>query len=488
MFKTVINSTPLVNEQANSFFENIYGDNFRGDVTFVSTLRALVAPRIKEDEYVVLRFGQTNFTSAEVGRTPTTEMVRKICDFFYNEDRGNIYIHNFNSNIQEDNFACIELMKSTFTKVYSGWHRLEKVTDFYRKQFGVMCFINPEIKSVAIFAENMDIRKMHYLQCSIFAFLPWYFNPDEGVSELEYQLIDSLREKTSTKYEEALAKIASQYDFRTQRIKQLLAGFETKYERIECQKVEREIMNVIDTINSLNSQIGEYLSAKNDMETKLLGLETKIANGDNDSEIMDYFLCNDKLVLLNVTDTKMRFAVKTYLEYFDEDMARSVIGNKSSYVYAPNGRRCNSYIPEASMEKLMNAIFIDQILKIRFCAAYEFDLNGGVRAIQGYNFGHEFFDYTPNTHINQYRCLGTYDRAINNLLAKRDYIGAIEQCTASCKSLNFGDSTVMKTFISTVYGLPDYSHINNRCIELPDGRIVKPLDAVKWLEESESNE
>ena len=35
---------------------------------------------------------------------------------------------------------------------------------FFRKQFNVLCFVNKELKSVAIFGDSLDLRKMHYLQ------------------------------------------------------------------------------------------------------------------------------------------------------------------------------------------------------------------------------------------------------------------------------------------------------------------------------------
>lgn len=485
MFKEIINRTPLANDMADSFFSNIYGESFTGDVSFISTLRALTAPRMKPGDKIHLSFGDSNYTVEQVHGNSATRIVDAICKFFPSHEEGSIYIHHMRGRMQEDNYACLETIKSTFNEVYTGWHMLEKVTVFYRKQFYVVCFINPDLKSAAIFTDNMDTRKMHYLQCSIFAFLPWYFNPDEGVSELEMSLINSLREKTPTKYEDVLSKIAEQYDFRTARIKKLLAGFETKYERVELVKTRERISDIILEINDLNGRIASYLSSKHSEEIKLLGLEKKIVDASSeDSEIMEYFLCNDKLVLLDVADSKLVFGVKSHIEYFDEDMVISAINNKDSYVYCPNGESYECIIPSESMEKLMRAIFIDQTLKIRFCAAYEFNLDGNVSAKHHYDFGHEFNGYMPNTHIDGYRCMGNYQYTINELLNNRNYIAAIEQCVASNKSLDFGDSTVMKTFMSALYGEGDYSYAN-KCIELPTGEVVNPNDAIKWLEEQE---
>ena len=486
MFKTAITTNALVNDTANNFFRNIGGDPYNNDISFISTLRALVAPRMGADESLTVRFHRTSYSASDIGRASMSEIVRSVCEYFFSDDVGSIYIHSFEHTDDDSNVACIKLMENAFCKTYRGWHRLEKVTEFYKKQFETLCFVHPERKSVAIFVNKLDMRKMHYLQCSIFAFLPWYFDPEKGVSEIEMELINSLREKTSNKYDDVISRIASQYDFRSARIRQLLSGFETKFERIECSNIRSQLDRVRGNIDNLNRQIGDQLHTKNDLEIKLLGLETKISNASEDSEIMEYFLCNDRLVLLRVSNETMLFGVKTYIEYFNEDMVESVLRNKSSYVYAPDGRSCNRHIPAESMEKLIRAIFIDQTLKIKVCAAYEFDLNGSVYAQQHFGFDHNFHDCMPNPHIDGYHCLGNYQRTINELLTKRDYITAIEQCVASAKSLNFGDSPVMNLFFRAIYKLD--CNYNNKCIELPDGRVVDPKGAIAWLEEQESGE
>ena len=121
------------------------------------------------------------------------------------------------------------------------------------------------------------------------------------------------------------------------------------------------------------------------------------------------------------------------------------------------------------------------------CCAYQFDLNGRVRGLSGHNYGYEFRECTPNTHIDRYSCMGNYERTINELLKNHNYIGAIEQCVASCKSMNFADSPVMQEFMSRLYGLSG-SNVNIRCIELPDGRVVEPKEAIEWLKAQEPQE
>lgn len=487
MFKTSIQTTPLTTDIADAYFSNITGQTFGRDDSFLATLRALVAPRMKEGETLSLKFGSSDYSSNAIRGIPGDQVVRAICDDYPLNDRdGVIIIHSLSSDT-DSNKTNLQVLESYFTGHYMGYHRLGKVKDFYRSSFSVDCYINPEKKNVIIFVDRLDNKKLHYLQVSILAVLPWYFDPAAGVSELEMELLYSLRETTSERYEACLARIAEKYDFRAANIRRLLSGFETKFERIECDRVRSEIESVDKDINDLNDRIGSLLARRNESCIRLMGLETKLATDSRESEIMDYFLCNGKLYLENVTDTDIYFSVKDYLTYFDQDMAERAINNQYSFVYRET-RRNTEYrgLSAAKIKRLMTEIFLSETprLRIKFCAAYYIRLNGGVYANGRHSFGCEFFDAMPNPHIDAYTCMGNYRKSINTLLQNHDYISAIEQCIASCKSLNWGDSTVMNQFMAAMLDRNDYDY-NNRCIELPDGSVVRPAEAVKWIEEQD---
>lgn len=483
MFRKKITATPLTTDTANDYFNNITGSTYQDDISFLATLRALVAPRIKDDESITLQFGNSNYSTSQLEDAGDNSAMGALC---VPSGDGEILIHHFSNSEPEHNTSWMNFVERKLIELRPGWHRLDKVTEFYRKTFNVICFINPDKKSVAIFTDNLNMRTMHYLQVSVATFLPWYIDPEKGLTEDEMNVVKSLREKGAEQYEIALLKIAENYDFKTERVKKMLAGFESRYQRVECDRIKNRIENIINNINDLNHRIGDYLAQKDEQDTQLLGLQAKIAESSEESEIMDYFLCNDKLSLESVTESEMTFVVKAYCEFYDEDMARSIIGNRSSYVYYPHNRDCSDYIPAKDMERLMSAIFIEQTLKLKLCAAYRFDLRGNVSAISHYTYGIEYRDYTPNTHIDKYYCLGNYSRAINELLIKHDYIGAIEQCAASCRSLNFGDSTVMEEFMDRLYGRSS-DRVNLRCIELPDGSVVEPKQAIEWLKAQEES-
>lgn len=479
MFRNSIATTPFTTDAANSYFTNITGEFYGSDGTFLSSLRALIAPRIPTEESIYLKFGSSAFSKAEVRSAAPVDALRAICRGVDLDQSGLLYVHNF-SRIGEDNAENLKIVDEHFTEVFPQFTKLENVTAFFRKTFAVLCFIDKENKTSVIFADALDTRKMHYLQSAILAYLPWYFDKSAGITEAEKNLIYSFREKTPENYEASIAVLAEQYDFRTAQIRQMLSGFESRYERIECEKVERDIQSVDVRLNQLNEQFGQEIRKRNDLNVRLLGLKIKIANGDGDSEIMEYFLCNQRLVLESVTNNDMFFSVKDYLAYFDQEMAERAIDNPNSFVYA----YLNTTVEREDAARLLKEIFVsdEPILKIRVCAGYRFSLNGSVNAQGSHNFGTGFITYLPNPHIDRFTCMGNYGREINERLRNNDYIGALEQCIASAKSLNWGDSPVMEEFIKKFFA-------NNapKCVELPDGSVVKPKEAITWLKSQEKN-
>lgn len=481
MFRPTITTTPLVTPTASAYFSNIKGEDFNNDITFLSTLRALVSPRIADGESVFLYFRNTSYDKGTVEGNPE----KAVLDALYNPRQygdGSIIIHSLSGNAQ-GNLACLRLIEKSFTSNNSHYERIVKVTEFFKKTFYALCYVNPTNKKVVIFVDNLNVRRMHYLQCAIFAFLPWYFDPSEGATGDEMELIQSLRETTQDRYMAAISKIASQYDFRGMFIRQQLKGFETVYEEQQCRTIQESISNYIDQIREYNNSISTVLNRKRDAEIMLLGLKAKIAQTEGeDSEIMEYFLCNQKLDLECVRNSEMTFIVKDYLMYFDEDMAKTVIDNRRSYIY----RYIGDSIEKDDVEKLMYAIFIDQVLKLRFCCAYRIRLGERVEGLRDYHYNENYDTYIPNPHIDRFSCLGNYERTMNERLADNDAIGAIEQCISSCKSLNFADSTVMEIFMERMCGINGYRH--NKCIELPDGSIVDMRGAIKWMKEQEAED
>lgn len=477
MFKDVIEKTEFNSVYAKDVLGRIRGESYMGDVTFLSTLRALVFDRMNDGDKINLIFSGSNYSKNTCDNNPNKAVIRALYDSdVYND--GDIVVHSVYGD-SDSNDSIFEILED-FEEYSKGFEKIQKVTDFFRKTFRVNCYVNHTERKVVIFVEQLNIRRMHYLQCAILAFLPWYFNPEDGVTQDEMDLIQSLRETKPDKYMEAIGKIAEKYDLRTMFIKTRLSGFEVAYEKNRRNVLKERIADRISDIEDIKYRLSEILNRKREDELTLAGIELKISQKSEDSEIVEYFLCNKKLSLQKVNGAAMEFVVKDYLTYYDEEMAKRIIDNKTSYVYYPGSVVADIISPE-DMETLMKEIFIEQNLRMRMCCAYRVEMGTIATGIAGYSYGCEFDDCIPNPHIDRYNCLGDYERTMNERLSENDIIGVIEQCISSCKSLNFADSAVMNVFMKRLYGVSGYK--NNKCIELPNGDVVTPVNAVKWLKE-----
>lgn len=478
MFKNEISSSPLTNEPANTLMANISGDRFMGDCSFVATLRALLFKRVPREERINFKISRSDFSSNDVERTRKRDMVKNICN--HNNQigqQGGFALHYFNNMTQKANQDCFKVIVEEFENTYPGYKKLDKITEFYRKAFPVVCFLNAELKSIALFVEQMDYRRFHYLQCAIFPMVPWYFDPKAGVSDLEMQLVKSLMESSPDPYRDCISKIYDTFDFRSEVIKSKLAGFELRFIKDALASSEGQYQDIANRIADFNRRLGEELQRMTDLNFRINGMRQKLEEGGEDSEIMDYFLANKNLTLIDSSGAQVDFIVRAKLEYYDPEMAERAIDNKHSLLYTRG-----SYVDFEDRKKLYKAIFIDNIISINVCAAFQLSINGGVNTRGHYSFGDEFNNCMPHPHIDEYNCMGDYVRIINDLMQRHDYIMALEQCIASARSLNFADSTVLSHFISVLMD----GGSRSRCLELPNGQVVKPADAVKWLKEQEA--
>lgn len=484
MFKDVIRNTPMNTEAANDYFDGkIDGDSFSGDHSFVSTLRGLLANRIGDRHLnFAVRVGTVNMLTedrilagAETSIDPTAS--------------DTIWLRSIPNN-EEEGKNAIKVIADNFQKRNEDWVKIDKVTALFAKAFDVACFCNTELRSVILFTPSLTIKKYHLLQCSILGILPWYFNPKDAVSEVEMSLIKSFTAKTMgadgkvsnsgsvEQYMDALSKIAAGIDFEEMRLEKLLKGIEAKYEEKEIENVKSSISDANNRIRSYENSIYDLLEMINESNIRLLGLIASKESKKEDSEILEYFKCNKNIYLNSVYGTKITFSIRGNVEFFDEEAVKIILRNNgcSAYELKPRG------VSNETVREMMLRIFVDQDIKLRFCASYCIDLNRGVAPVQNQDFSSPMFNgYMPNPHIQHYGCLGTYERTFIELMKKGAYLEAIEQCSASAKSLNWNDNYVMSRFFSWLYE-EEY-----RCLEMPDGSICSFNEAVAWVEKDKEN-
>ena len=479
MFRLSVSNTPFTSAAAERIFERIRAESFDGDQSFASTLRAVVFPRLPADETINLRFGSLSFSDGDVS-SGSRRLLSRPFDGIANDGipiDGYIRVYSLTADAQS-NEAYLNYLHEKFCQTYEGFVELENIYSFFQRAFKARCFVNPEHRTVLILVSQMDFRKLHLLQCAIPAILQWYFPKESKLDEAEMNLMKSLQGSDRQAYLDCLDVLAARWDFRTEGIRQMLGDFESRYERSRLESVENEIANADSEVDRLSRSIGELLQRRRSYLIELAGLKQAIEEKSGDSEIMEYFLVNRFLHLQSVRGDYMTFVVDAYLEYFDQELANRVIDNNRSVAWLYS----DGYDRDA-LKALLKEIFVSDHprLKIRTCAAYGFQLDGRVEGQTDYDLS-EFSKSIPNMHIQRHACLGDYRQAFADLMRRRDYITVIEQCVASCKSLNFGDGIVMDEFFEC---LLKGRRGNNRCIELPDGSVVNAKEAIAWMQAEE---
>jgi hypothetical protein len=206
----------------------------------------------------------------------------------------------------------------------------------------------------------------------------------------------------------------------------------------------------------------------------LAGIECSINDQSGDSELMEYFMSNKKLAIVQVRGTAIDFVAHGYADIYDEEAFGRYVGNHKGHLYT----QLPPAITKPQMEKLYRAIFSDGIYRLRICAAYRADMKTGLSAHQHYIFPAESMAYFPNPHIQHFGCIGSYSGRFQEYMHKRDYVGGIDQAVVSARNINFHESSVMAVFAK------ELSRTTISCIEKPDGTLLTPREAIKELHQN----
>lgn len=468
MFADIIYGTSFTTEDADALFESkvLKSSLLGGDVSLTSTLRAIIAPRMPDGVHLsqaVTRVEERSYNAVSDIVLPA-----------YATQSDTLYIVNLAVPSSEIIDGMFSMVKQDFLAEYDGYEELEMIEGYFAKSFPMLCFINRDLRTSIIVVKRLDTRKLHLLQTAILAIMPWYYDPKnrDSITKDELALLESLGGKDYIAYATCLNELIKKYDMRAIRIRRLMDGFETRADNKRIESVKRELENCASTINSYNNAIAGLIRDRNEKQIILMGLKQKVAETEGKgSELMGYLIRNSRIDVADASDDIVTIIAKDYFEFFDEDLVERSLNYSYSDVY----NMSSDSICAEDMVRLLRAIFLDKELKLRVAAAYQIRIGSGVNGLGRYDRDGMYEDAMPNPHIYYYECLGDYVRTLNQLVQENDYIGVVDQCLASVRSLNWGDSCVMEKFLNDMYD------DGFRCVELPTGDVVYPSDAIAWL-------
>lgn len=493
MFNKTLSGLTLTKQVANGLFHNINGQDFRGDYSFLATLRALMYKRVPKEESIWLSVTSSRYGDREINGASPKDCIRA---FLRNSDilsgnPGIIHVHTFEGN-EDGNNACFNLLDNGALNTVLGnaFVALPDVNKFLEQNGKVRArvYISEERKSVLIFVDRLDIKRWHLIQSLIPRYMPWYVR-ENPLDEEEVALIRSLTKRYAPEYVEKIEQFAKRFDFRTQAVRNMLKGFENAFEKDKLATIRNQLANTRSSIEQLERQFRDLYTKIADLTTQELGLVAKIrdgGNGDEDTEFVEYFLCNKSLNLVNVYGGEIEFIVQTTVSSYDPEVVESALdkfGRSFFYRHYETGNKyANKEMTDERIKRLITALFLDEVLKLRVCAAYRLNFaNGNYEGLKNYSFPAEILlDHTPNQHIQYYACLGNNRPAIRQAMLNRDYVAAVSNCCASATNINFTEANTGTFFMQKIC-----ANDVGKIIQMPDGSVATPLEAVKWLEEQD---
>lgn len=445
-----VKTSLLLNNEADSVFKVTASQN-TDDVVLLTTLRALLYERNVE-------------LSVGLWVTGHTKYIKE--DYLPRENNRLVVVQTTNASFE----IAVKAMENV-----QGFERIQKITDFYASAFPAACWENAETKSTFVVLADTTVDAMHYACVGIPAYLPWYFQ--DGLKEWEAQLLKSLTLNRPQEWEKGIEEFLerTKINFKAIRTSRLLEGFEKVVFKKQLSVEENNLRAINDDVECYSRYIHQKLRERQNIEIKLIGLRAKMEE-EQDNEIMDLFLTNDKLSIDYVNGTILEFFVSDYITLYDESYVRKCINNENSILYK------SSQIRAEDMKSLYTALFLSRKLKLRTVAKFRLDISGYIEAMSGFPYPKELDNRYPNPHLYYYNCLGDYRSAINSAIINGDNVGAIMTCIASAQSMNFGDSAVMDKFVRDMY------NSTTVCIETPDGELLTPKQAIVWLYDQQKTE
>jgi len=473
VFNKAIHSTTLTTETAERLFSNIAASNVP-DISFLATLRALLRKRLPHGETVKLTVRPLHMLRSEIEVSsvqscmsafipdgvkypaPSCHSILIICTAYPDAGEKMLEIVRANAGVGK--------------RYMSGYTLREDLRVFYARKLKALFFTDDTGRNTVIFTDKLELKDFHALQMMVSKYLPLLF-ADDPLTEMETILLKSTGNKSAVEYETLIEDFAKDLDIRAEIIRAKLFGFETAFERTRLDEIRSEITHCQNEYDSYISILQDLASKMQERKYTLAGLECSINEHSEDSELMEYFMCNKNLTIINVVGPALEFVVHGYADMYDQDAFDKYVINHNGYMYY----LLNSAVTKPQMEKLYRSIFGDGRYRLRLCAAYTADMRSSLKACAHYCFPPESNTYFPNPHIQQFGCIGSYAGRFQEYMRKRDYVGAIDQAIVSARNLNFYDSSVIGRFAH------DLSCSGIKCIEKSDGSLLTPLEAIKEL-------
>ena len=481
MFLTSLSTSPLVGVAADEIFRNITGDTYRGDVSFLSTMRMLLHSRLPEEIKVHLNFRQVSYDAVKgISVKEDAAIFKALTGVEGDIPENQIWF----VDVQCSNKDDTEKAYKNFGKIKSlvGLQPDAPVDSMFSQFCSARTFIDfDHCRTVVVVFDRATSAKWHAAASLTSRFFRKYFI-EKPITDWEKENIAMAltNEDKPDKFNAAMYEFSKQFDFRSPMIRASLSGFENRHLKQRIENAQEEIRNLNSKIDDLNRQYAAKIRQKNSLEEQCVAFQLNIKEEKN--ELMEYFLHNKNLHLAEMKGDSITFFVRTPFANFNPDLAEKIISNPERADRVDMYRTGDHKVTTEDRDMLFKAIMLDRKIRVWLYGKFTMYVTGDscIQAYSDFETPIEMHDTCPNPHLHRHACMGQNQRAAIEAVLAGDYVTAIEQCIGAVASVNLAETVTsgpwMDNLLSDRYG---------RFFETKDGRLMNFTEVMKYLKEEQ---
>lgn len=479
MFLTSLSTSPLVGTAADEIFCNITGDTYRGDVSFLSTMRMLLHPRLPEGIKATLKFAQVGYEAVKGISVKEDAAIFKA-------------LTGVESDIPENQVWFVDVQcanKDDTEKAYKNFGKIKNIVGMQSdapvdSMFSQFCsartFIDfDHCRTLIVVFDRATSAKWHAAASLTSRFFRKYFL-DKPITDWEKENIAMAltNEDKPDKFNAAMYEFSKQFDFRSPMIRASLKGFENRNLKQRIENAQEEIRSLNTQIDDLNRKYAAKVRHKNSLEEQCIAFQLNIKEEKN--ELMEYFLHNKNLYLAESSGDRITFYVRTPFANFNPDLAEKIISNPEREERVEMYRCGSSAVKTEDRDLLFKSIMLDRKIRVWLYGKFTMYVTGDscIQTYSEFESPVEMHDTCPNPHLYRHACMGQNQRAAIDAVLAGDYVTAVEQCIGSVASVNLAETVTsgpwMDNLLSDRYG---------RFFETKDGRFMNFTEVMKYLKE-----
>ena len=182
---------------ADELFNNNTCDSYLCDDAILVTMRALLYPRIENDDRVYERLSKSELSADELAGVTGRDLIRM--SIGTDPVRNTLYVHNVNAESPDDRAAFFERAddpENGFASL-NGFREITSIRNFFRNGCGkpknVRCYTNEQERVTFVIVDELTYFKWHILSTMVPRYFGWYFKESPVTEEEQQMLLNILR-------------------------------------------------------------------------------------------------------------------------------------------------------------------------------------------------------------------------------------------------------------------------------------------------------